>query len=91
MRLTLHVLYLALQRGQAARQAACRALFRSELDEKAIAGIRLTLQQCQPLGSERFQEKISVVTGMRRVRPLRGRPRQAREVMPIAVQTEFGF
>lgn len=90
-RLRPHSLYLALGQGQAARQAAYRALFRSELDEEAIANIRLALQQGQPFGNERFQEKISVAAGMRRVRPQRGRPCQAREAMPIAGQTEFGF
>jgi len=33
-------------------------MFRTELDETAISDIRLTLAQSQPLGNNRFSEKL---------------------------------
>jgi hypothetical protein len=47
--LTHHPFYVQLERKEVDRQAACRALFRSELDTEAIADIRLALDQGQPL------------------------------------------
>ena len=40
------------------RCSAYRALFRSELDDAAVAEIRLALAQSQPLGESRFAEAI---------------------------------
>lgn len=56
-RITPHSLYLAIDREEADRQAAYRALFRSELDEEALADIRLALSQGQPLGHGYFKRQ----------------------------------
>ncbi|GAB5606507.1 hypothetical protein TK5_25880 [Sideroxyarcus sp. TK5] len=50
-RITSHPLYLALGKEETERLAGYRGLFRSELDDAAIADIRLALAQGQPLGS----------------------------------------
>ena len=74
--LTLHAVYLELDRQVQERLAAYRALFRPQLDEEAIADIRLALNQGQPLGKGRFLDTIERMTGQRcEVRP-RGRPRK---------------
>jgi putative transposase len=65
-RITTHSLYTALGADEADRRAAYRALFRSELDNEAIADIRLALLQGQPLGSDRFSEAMCAATGIRR-------------------------
>ncbi|MCK0509356.1 transposase [Aromatoleum anaerobium] len=48
--LTPHALYLGLDGDATSRQAAYRALFRSELDHEALTDIRLALNQGQPCG-----------------------------------------
>ena len=81
--LTPHALYLELSKGVenepdpfAGRQAAYRALFRPELENEALADIRLALNQGQPLGKGRFLDQVEQMTGRRcEVRP-RGRPRK---------------
>jgi putative transposase len=50
--------FLALDRDGTERQAAYRALFRSELDEDALVDIRRALSQGQPLGHGRFGDQI---------------------------------
>jgi putative transposase len=70
-----HMLYLALGRHVASRQAAYRALFRTQLDRAAIDDIRLALNQSQPLGNTRFYANIEQMTGIRREAKPRGRPR----------------
>jgi putative transposase len=72
--LTPHALYLSLDREAQARQAAYRALFRSELDKEALADIRLALNQGQPLGKGRFLDQIEQMTGRRCEARPRGRP-----------------
>jgi putative transposase len=75
-RVTPHPLYRALGNDDRERQAAYRALFRTQLDRAAADAIRLALTQNQPLGNERFTEKIAQMTGVcRQARP-RGRPRK---------------
>lgn len=74
-RLTPHVIYRELGRGDKERQAAYRALFRAQLDGAAIDDIRLALNQSQPLGNGRFYAKIEQMTGVRREPKPRGRPR----------------
>jgi putative transposase len=74
-RLKPHALYQSLGRNDKERQAAYRALFRTELDKDAIDDIRLALNQNQPIGNERFHKKIEKVTGIRREARPRGRPR----------------
>lgn len=73
-RLTPHPEYLALGQAAADRQAAYRALFRSELDDDAQGDIRLALGQGQPLGNERFAEALCAAAGTRRLQARRGRP-----------------
>jgi len=71
-----HEVYLDLDGSESERLAAYRALFRSALDEEAIADIRLALNQGQPLGKGLFLDAIEKMAGQRReVRP-RGRPRK---------------
>lgn len=74
--LTPHEVYASLGRGEAARLAAYRALFRSELDAEAIGDIRMALDQGQPLGNSRFLANIERATGQRREVKPRGRPRK---------------
>ncbi len=73
--LTSHPLYRALGRGDAARQAAYRDLFRVQSDSKTIDAIRLAFNQNQPLGNTRFYAKVEAVAGHRREAKPRGRPR----------------
>ncbi len=72
--LTAHALYLGLDENGKERQSAYRSLFRPELDNEALADIRLALNQGQPLGSGRFLDQVERMVGRRcEVRP-RGRP-----------------
>ena len=71
-RIAPHPLYLALGKDDGIRQAAYRALFRSELDDDALADIRLALAQGQPLGSERFSEMMCAAVGVRRAQKKAG-------------------
>lgn len=57
-RITPHPVFLAIHSDGAERQSAYRALFRSELDEEAIADIRLALSQGQPLGHGHFSADL---------------------------------
>ena len=84
-RLTPHALYLALGRTAATRQAAYRKLFRAQLDQDAIADIRLALNQGQVLGNARFHAKIENMTGVRREARPRGRPRQGETSVSTAL------
>lgn len=89
---TPHPLYLTLGRSQEARQSAYRALFRSQLDEAALADIRLAIAQGQPLGNDRFREAVCAATGVRQLLPRRGRP--AGKVVETGMredQSDFGF
>ena len=70
-----HSLYLELGNSPECRQAAYRELFRTGLDEAAVAELRLAIQQSQPIGSERFLHQIEQMTGQRREARPRGRPR----------------
>jgi putative transposase len=88
--LTRHPLYQALGLDDVSRQSAYRALFRSELDDEAMADIRSALMQGQALGSEWFKESISAATGVRRGRLRRGRPEKGSESMRED-QTGCGF
>jgi len=74
-RLSPHPLYRALGQDEPERLSAYRAIFRAHPDAAAIDDIRLALNQCQPLGHERFLAKIEHMTGIRRETKQRGRPR----------------
>lgn len=73
-RITPHSVFLAIDRDAATRQAAYRAMFRSGLDDEALADIRLALSQGQPLGQRRFSDQICAARGVRRTRKKPGRP-----------------
>jgi len=68
-------------------------MFRTELDETAISDIRLTLAQSQPLGSNRFSERLCDAVGVRRSKARRGRPVKSGDSGQgiDGVQTGFGF
>lgn len=68
-RLTPHDLYQGLATSDEERLASYRALFRSELDDDAIGDIRLALTQSQPLGDDRFAERICARVRVRRAKP----------------------
>ncbi len=91
-RLTPHAVYLALGSEDSQRQTAYRALFRSELDEEAVADIRLALNQNQALGGAKFHRKIEKAAGERREARPRGRPRTSgAEGAGITGQAELGL
>lgn len=91
-RIAPHPLYLGLGRTDSDRLDAYRALFRSELDEEALADIRLALSQGQPLGSERFNEIMCAAVGVRRAQRKPGRPKvEQAQSTRIEDQTDFGF
>ncbi len=72
-----HPLYLALGRGDEARQGAYRELFRYESDPGLMEEIRKATNGNFALGSERFQKEIAAALG-RRISPGKsGRPRKA--------------
>jgi len=91
-RITPHPLYLALGKDEDSRLAEYRDLFRSELDEEALADIRLALAQGQPLGSERFSEIMCAAVGVRRAQRRPGRPMTKRDLSArVEDQSDFGF
>jgi putative transposase len=91
-RITPHSLYLALGKDETERLADYRGLFRSELDDAAIADIRLALAQGQPLGSERFIESMCAAVGARRAQRKPGRPMVKRDQSErVEDQSDFGF
>lgn len=85
-------MYLELGKSEGDRLSAYRALFRSELDEEALADIRLALVQGQPLGSERFSERMCAAVGVRRAQRKPGRPLVKHEQTDrVEDQGDFGF
>ena len=76
-----HPLYLSLGWADKTRQAAYRRLFRTELDKETVDGLRLDLNQNQPLGDSRFYAKVEAMTGQRREPKPRGRPRKQNDKM----------
>jgi putative transposase len=91
-RITPHPVYLSIDGKEDIRQAAYRDLFRHQLDDDAIADIRLALAQGQPLGMDRFSDKICAATGIRRAQKGRGRPAgKADQSGDTETQNDFGF
>ena len=88
-----HPLYLALGSQAKTRQAAYRALFRTELDEEAISDLRLAINRNQPLGNTRFFDRIETMTGQRREPRPRGRPKNQgnNAVTPAGEQGELSL
>jgi putative transposase len=69
-----HPLYLALGADDALRQAAYRALFRSELEAGVVDSIRKATNGNFVLGDGRFAAQISAALGRRVVPGKSGRP-----------------
>ena len=91
-RITPHPVFLSLDRSGTERQATYRALFRSELDEEALADIWLALSQGQPLGQGRFGEQICAATGIRRTQKRPGLPAgKIEQLADMESQTDLGF
>jgi putative transposase len=91
-RLLAHPLYQSLGHDADELRASYRALFRAELDDDAIGDIRLALAQSQPLGDDRFAERICAKVGVRRAKTKRGRPPGKEQVAgAMKDQTGFGF
>jgi putative transposase len=91
-RLTGHPLHQSLGRDADERRANYRALFRPELDDDAIGDIRLALTQSQPLGDDRFAQRICAKVGVRRTNAKRGRPPGKEPAADgMKKQTGFGF
>jgi putative transposase len=91
-RITPHPVYLSIDRNEIDRQSAYRALFRSHLDEAALADLRLALSQGQPLGRDRFSDKICMAAGIRKTQKGRGRPAAKPEQLgDTETQNDFGF
>lgn len=87
-----HPLYLNIDSNKERRLMHYRNLFRPQLDEEAINDIRLAISQDQPLGNDRFTERICAMAGIRRVQPKRGRPRKSKDAEDTpANQNDFGF
>jgi putative transposase len=71
-----HDEYLKLDRQEAARREAYRALFRSELDPGDMTAIRESVHKGWALGSERFRQMIETLGDRRAAPAARGRPCQ---------------
>ena len=85
-------MYLSIDWNETDRQSAYRSLFRSQLDDEALADIRLALSQGQPLGRDRFSDKICAVAGIRHTQKVRGRPAgKPEQAGDTEIQNEFGF
>lgn len=72
-----HALYLSLGRDELARQSACRAVFRRELEPGLVDKIRLATQGNTALGNARFAAQIASALGRRVTRGTAGRPAKA--------------
>ena len=69
-----------------------RRLNRSELDDAAIADIRLALVQGQPMGSGQLSEMMCAAVGVRRAQSKSGRPMAKRDQSErVEDQSDFGF
>jgi putative transposase len=91
-RITPHQVYLGIDGNETVRQAAYRDLFRHQLDDDAIADIRLALSQGQPLGIDRFSDQICEATDIRRTQKGRGRPAgKMDQSVDTDTQNDFGF
>lgn len=90
-RIVEHSFYRSLGSDEATRQSAYRALFRRQMDNEAISDIRLAIFQCQPLGNERFKERVCEATGVRRVQGRRGRPRKVKALSLLEREEQTGF
>ncbi len=70
-----HPVFLALAGEPVARCGAYRALFRGQVDDRQLDGIRSTLQTGTPLGGDRFRARIERTLKVKVGHDRRGRPR----------------
>jgi len=77
--ITEHALFLALGTNRAERQAAFRALFQDEMDQRTLAQIREAVNAGCALGSETFLEAMQAKLGRPVHPPKRGRPAKSSE------------
>ena len=89
-RITRHPMYQGLGLEAEERRKSYRALFRSELDDEAIGDIRLALAQSQPLGDDRFAERICAKVGGASCQAKEGRP-PGKEPLAGAMEEQAGF
>lgn len=92
-RIKQHDAYLSLGRSAEERRHAYRALFRANLDQDAIADIRLAVNQNQPIGNGRFHAQIEKMVGAPREARPRGRPRAKNDLADatVASQKDLGL
>ena len=88
-RLVPHPVYSDIASDIGERQATYRQYFRPELDDEAIADIRLALNQSLPLGNSRFHEQIARSVGERREARPRGRPLKAKHGVDGGLQQQL--
>ncbi len=74
--LTEHPLYTDLGETSPSRQAAYRSLFRAQLEESALAGIRVATASGHLLAGEQFRKEIEAARGVLLGPAPRGRPRK---------------
>jgi len=87
-----HPLYRDIGSDKEARLIHYRKLFRSQLDDEAITDIRLAIVRDQPLGNDRFAERIRAMAGGRWMQPKRGRPNKSKRAEEaVENQNDFGF
>ena len=82
-----HLLYTALGRDAAARQATYRELFRYELEPGLVDEIRRATNGNFALGCTRFASEVGEMIGRRAVPGHSGRPRKS--LMPESGELEF--
>jgi len=70
-----HPVYLALADAPAARCGAYRALFRGQVDDRQLDGIRAAWQTGTPLGDARFRARLERRLDAKTGHDRRGRPR----------------
>lgn len=75
--LTPHALYLELGADDAARQSNYRELFKGQIDEMSLTGIREATNKAWVLGSERFKQQITQQINRRTERLAKGGDRKS--------------
>ena len=71
---TPHTEYLNLGATDLQRQNNYRALFKTNINEKLTAEIRLSLNKSLALGNEHFKDEVELLSGRRVKERKRGRP-----------------
>jgi len=84
-----HELYLALGVKAEDRQRAYRELFRSQLDNAALTGIRKAASRGLVLGNERFRQEIEEALGKRVAPRKRGRHKETGAIEGEQIGLDF--